>query len=89
MKTINLSLDSLTSPEDFHTAIAEALAFPAWYGKNLDALYDCLTDICEPTEIVFPKEAEDTAYLGDYAEKVILVLKDAELDNDDLKVTIK
>lgn len=26
-------------------AIAEALAFPDWFGRNLDALYDCLTDL--------------------------------------------
>ncbi|NUT49285.1 MAG: barstar family protein [Saccharothrix sp.] len=26
-------------------AIAEALSFPDWFGHNLDALYDCLTDL--------------------------------------------
>jgi RNAse (barnase) inhibitor barstar len=26
-------------------AIGAALCFPAWYGRNLDALYDCLTDL--------------------------------------------
>lgn len=26
-------------------AIAAALSFPAWFGRNLDALYDCLTDL--------------------------------------------
>ncbi|WP_229795280.1 barstar family protein [Saccharothrix coeruleofusca] len=26
-------------------AIGEALEFPDWYGHNLDALYDCLTDL--------------------------------------------
>ncbi|MBY8854305.1 barstar family protein, partial [Saccharothrix sp. MB29] len=26
-------------------AIAEALSFPAWFGQNLDALYDALTDL--------------------------------------------
>jgi RNAse (barnase) inhibitor barstar len=25
--------------------IAQALSFPAWFGANLDALYDCLTDL--------------------------------------------
>lgn len=28
-------------------AIGQAFAFPAWYGANLDALYDCLTDLPE------------------------------------------
>ncbi|UJW32247.1 barstar family protein [Saccharothrix sp. AJ9571] len=26
-------------------AIAAALDFPDWFGRNLDALYDCLTDL--------------------------------------------
>lgn len=26
-------------------AIGRAFAFPDWYGANLDALYDCLTDL--------------------------------------------
>jgi hypothetical protein len=28
-------------------AIGRALDFPSWYGANLDALYDCLTDLPE------------------------------------------
>ena len=35
--------------------IGRALSFPAWYGANLDALYDCLTDL--------PERAEDSAWL--------------------------
>jgi RNAse (barnase) inhibitor barstar len=26
-------------------AIGRAFGFPEWYGANLDALYDCLTDL--------------------------------------------
>lgn len=26
-------------------AIGAALSFPAWYGRNLDALHDCLVDL--------------------------------------------
>jgi RNAse (barnase) inhibitor barstar len=28
-----------------HRKMARLLAFPEWYGHNLDALYDCLTEL--------------------------------------------
>ena len=31
--------------KDFLTQVAKALSFPAWFGGNWDALYDCLTDL--------------------------------------------
>lgn len=37
----------VVTADDFHDAIAEVLAFPAYYGRNLDALNDCLGDVAE------------------------------------------
>jgi RNAse (barnase) inhibitor barstar len=34
-------------------AFGETLAFPAWYGVNLDALADCLADVAEPYVVVW------------------------------------
>ena len=34
---------ALDSREALHQALSALLAFPAYYGKNLDALHDCLT----------------------------------------------
>lgn len=34
--------------------IGRALGFPSYYGANLDALWDCLTDLTEPTALVWP-----------------------------------
>ena len=51
MKTIELDFKELYTPRQIHEYIAEKLGFPEYYGKNLDALYDCLTDISEPTAI--------------------------------------
>jgi RNAse (barnase) inhibitor barstar len=31
-------------------AVGRAFAFPEWYGANLDALYDCLTELPERAE---------------------------------------
>ncbi len=33
--------------KELHARIAAALCFPDWYGHNLDALMDCLTDLEE------------------------------------------
>lgn len=35
----------VTSKAEALDAIGGALDFPAWYGRNLDALYDCLVDL--------------------------------------------
>lgn len=37
----------------FHAGIAAALGFPGHYGANLDALWDCLTDLTVPTAVVW------------------------------------
>lgn len=33
--------------------VGEALGFPGHYGRNLDALWDCLTDLEAPTALVW------------------------------------
>lgn len=31
--------------DDFYDAVADALSFPEWFGRNLDALFDSLRDL--------------------------------------------
>lgn len=49
MKTVTLDCTALTTKQQLHAALKEALSFPDWYGGNLDALYDCLTEVDAPT----------------------------------------
>lgn len=37
----------------FLAAVGPALRLPSWYGRNLDALWDCLTDLTRPTALVW------------------------------------
>lgn len=46
---IVIDCSHLDTPGQLHTEIAQALDFPAYYGHNLDALYDCLTELPETT----------------------------------------
>lgn len=41
----------LGDKETAHNYLAEQFDFPDYYGNNLDALYDCLTDLGDPEDI--------------------------------------
>lgn len=51
MKEIQLHCETIQEKAQLHAALADALSFPDWYGKNLDALYDCLTDLDDPVHL--------------------------------------
>ena len=44
---MNVTIDcgGIADKNALHLCIARALDFPEWYGNNLDALMDCLTDL--------------------------------------------
>jgi hypothetical protein len=45
---VRIDARRLTDPAGLHAALAEAFGFPPTYGKNLDALVDCLTHLDDP-----------------------------------------
>lgn len=47
-----MELDGNLIKKDGHDYLKDVLNFPEYYGKNLDALYDCLCEIGVETEIV-------------------------------------
>ena len=47
MNDISLSAAAWQTAAQAHAALAAALRFPAYYGGNLDALFDCLRDLDE------------------------------------------
>lgn len=84
MKHITIDCSAIENKEQLHDAFSEALCFPAHYGRNLDALHDCLTGITGPTRISLPGFRD----LGPFARGFRLVLEDAEAENGCLIVEI-
>ncbi|MBR2189417.1 MAG: barstar family protein [Eubacterium sp.] len=85
MKTIRLDFTNLSSREEIHNLIANRLDFPDWYGANLDALYDCLTDLHDDICLEIQMPGED-APLATYLERVRRVLQDASRETGRLSV---
>lgn len=71
MKVI-INAKKLTERQSAHKYLKWMLEFPDYYGNNLDALYDCLTDMRHLTLIIVnSKDAEG------YFPKVLKVFEDA------------
>lgn len=71
----------LETRAQLHDALAEQLSLPEYYGRNLDALFDCLTDFREEADIYLLHAEELFAHLGVYADVLQTVLRDACAEN--------
>jgi ribonuclease inhibitor len=81
MKKCIIDGAQITDRRELHRILAEELDFPEWYGNNLDALYDCLTDEQEEVQIAILHEEEFKQRLGRYAERFLTVLARASEEN--------
>ena len=83
MQKIILDLRDISDKEALYDRIESAFAFPDYFGRNLDALYDLLTEISDdlciglylPDDISFP-----------YLKKLHRTFTDAEQINSHLCV---
>ena len=88
MRTIVLDGGLMPDQETAHAYLARRLSFPDWYGRNLDALYDLLTQPMAPTRLVLYRRPELEAALGPYARSLLAVLADAAGENPDLEMCL-
>ena len=70
-KTYEIDLTGVDTYGEFHNRISDALSFPEYYGNNLDALYDCLTDMDRPTIEIHNLDAEIEE---SYVKKVLRIM---------------
>ena len=86
MRTVVLDGNEILDKAQLHDELKAGLELPEWYGKNLDALYDCLTDISELTELRVMSLGALEEHLGNYAGRLEQVLKLAARENDSLRL---
>ncbi|MEY4562037.1 MAG: hypothetical protein RLZZ618_1314 [Pseudomonadota bacterium] len=77
------NLTNAQTKQDVMEAIAESFLFPAHFGKNLDALYDCMTDLVhksgtQPGFVVVLEQLPDNPRFDREAREQLLdVFRDA------------
>ncbi len=86
MTTVALDTSGLSTKVEVLTRMGEVLGFPDHYGRNLDALADCLADLTGPLRLEWTGwetfQAEEPQAFG----QVLLVLDDHADETEDFAV---
>ena len=85
---MNVLLDgnAILNREMLHDTLASGLCLPSWYGRNLDALYDCLTDVQEETVVVLRDRGVLEEHLGGYGRRLLRLLEDVSQENPHIRL---
>ena len=87
MKKVIVDCQELLHKDQAHSYLAEVLEFPDYYGKNLDALFDCMTELGECTIML---KGEHLLHQADsYGIKVLQVFEEATQANPRLKLEVQ
>ena len=81
MNNITLKLDKFSKKEELHSYLKKRMKFPDYYGENLDALFDCLTDISTDTAVDIKYDADN-----ELQRAVLAVFSDAVSQNTHLAI---
>jgi ribonuclease inhibitor len=82
-----INLEGVSTKEQFHDALAVELPLPDYYGRNLDALYDVLTE-CGQNWNVIIYNTDRAPELSDYLVKVRKMAKGAMAETEGLKIRL-
>ena len=87
MKDCVIHGDRIHGLDSLYDQLSAELEFPEWFGRNLDALFDCLTDLPD-SQITIYQWSSLAERLGKKANALWRVLTEAGLDNQPLTVSI-
>ena len=87
MKRITLDLTHIETVKALHIYLQYMLDLPHYYGRNLDALHDCLTEIAEDTQIALHAQGCG-GELKAYMPRLLRVLEDAAQENRRLHISL-
>lgn len=83
-----IDLSSVQNKSELHDLLSATFNFPDYYGRNLDALYDLITEPHEFWNVTFENTASAEVFFDEtFLEALKQTFADAEIESENLKVT--
>lgn len=81
-----LTPENAATLDRLYDRMADDLKLPSHFGRNLDALYDCLTGDIGPFEVTVRQPGQMRDLLGDMWDEIAVLLLDVATERDDATV---
>lgn len=89
MRIVFLDGNRIASAQDMHEEFARALEFPEWYGNNLDALHDMLTEGTEEIGVILVNTDKLSTTLGGRWTALLRLLVDMKRERNGFHVLME
>lgn len=89
MKRITLDFSKVEDRESLHKYLEEQFEFPSYYGRNLDALWDLLSEIHDYTLIELQNIYSMYEKVDQYSVRLLKTLDDAAQENEYIWLKVK
>lgn len=76
MEIIILDGRRMLTFDDLHDYLKKTMRLPSHYGRNLDALADCLGELGSNVTVILNNASEMNSGLGVYGDKLLRVFRD-------------
>ena len=83
MKTILIDGAQFSNLDEFYDHIAAQAGFDAGFGRNLDALWDALTDLDTPVELQWLHAKQSSQRLGESFDAIRKLIDEACAECDE------
>ena len=85
MNQYRIDFSCIDTAQTFHRILAKELSLPDWYGENLDALFDCLTELENPVCLIMENWDDGVSF----AEGFRGAFEDAQAENPNFSVVFE
>lgn len=91
MRIVNVYFKDADTKDKIHENLKSSLQLPDYYGRNLDALYDCLSEKVPTEELTYRLIGinEVPEELKDYAGRIVTIFRRVAEELGNITIEIK